>query len=416
MPSIDWQMAAAIATVISSVTFAASAIAVVMQLRQTARGHFFSVTSHLFEIWQSPEFQHDQLFLLHKLGRLTWEEFCAGGRGEHAERAIHRVGGYYDRVGTLVKHRLINKEEILPTIGGYAVAVWHRIQPLVKEMRLRENAVLFQNYESLLPECHECYVPGLDEFSAVDAISPMAEETGGAAFCEFPARLDDEPLNVNGIAKAPDNFASDDTVGEKIVMAPENIEMPTEKMANGQTWMAPDLALPDSDGVAHRLSEFTASGPVVMVYARGAYCPFCSRQLADYAERYGDFKRAGIEVVALSPESRRKSRRLRTTLKLPFPVLSDARFEAAQSFGLLGHEPSGGPTPATLMLDSQRRVMLSTLNEGTKSLLARDVLDYARTAKPGAPSLVPPPQVQQPKPGWLFARGLGNLVVGLVSR
>jgi len=410
MPSIDWQMAAAIATVISSVTFAASAIAVVMQLRQTARGHFFSVTSHLFEIWQSPEFQHDQLFLMHKLGRLTWEEFCAGGRGEHAERAIHRVGGYYDRVGNLVKHHLINKEEILPTIGGYAVAVWYRIQPLVKEMRLRENAVLFQNYESLLPECHECYVPGLHDFSAEEAISPIAEGTGEAAFCELPAGLDEEPLKVNGLAKVPENFASDETVVERIEMAPNDTTM------NEQTWMAPDLALPDSDGVARRLSEFTASGPVVMVYARGAYCSFCLRQLADYAERYGDFKRAGIEVVAVSPESQRKSRRLRTTLKLPFSVLSDARFEAAQSFGLLGHEPSGGPTPATVMLDSQRRVMLSTRNEGTKSLLARDVLDYARTAKPGAPSPVPPPQVQQPKPGWLFARGLGNLVIGLVSR
>src|SRR5882724_5234429 len=161
MPSIDWQVAAAIATVISTVAFAASAIVVVLQLRQASRERYFSVTAHLFEIWQSPEFQHDQLFLLHKLPRSTWEDFCALGRGEHAERAIHRVGGYYDRVGNLVRHNLIDKNDILPTIGGYAVAVWHRIEPLVKELRLRENALLFQNYESLLPDCHECYVPGL---------------------------------------------------------------------------------------------------------------------------------------------------------------------------------------------------------------------------------------------------------------
>jgi peroxiredoxin len=416
MPSIDWQMAAAIATVISSVTFAASAIAVVLQLRQTARGHFFSVTSHLFEIWQSPEFQNDQLFLLHKLGRPTWEEFCEAGRGEQAERAIHRVGGYYDRVGNLVKHHLINKEEILPTIGGYAVAVWYRIQPLVKEFRLRENAVLFQNYESLLPECHECYVPGLEAFSAAPATLSMVEAVGEQTFCELPERLNYEPPRINGIAKPPENFASDETIGERIEMAPEHTEMAAESTStNNQTWMAPDLSLPDSDGVTHRLSEFTSSGPVVMVYARGAYCPFCLRQLSDYAERYGDFKRAGVEVVALSPESQRKSRRLRTTLKLPFTVLSDVKFEAAKSFGLLG-EPSGGPTPATIMLDSQRRVMLSTRNEGTKSLLARDMLDYARTAKPGTASAMPPPQVQQPKPGWLFARGLANFAVGLVSR
>src|SRR5882724_486461 len=98
MPSIDWQVAAAIATVISTVAFAASAIVVVMQLRQAARERYFTVTSHLFEIWQSPEFQHDQLFLLHKLSGTSWEEFCAMGRGDHPERAIHRVGGYYDRV------------------------------------------------------------------------------------------------------------------------------------------------------------------------------------------------------------------------------------------------------------------------------------------------------------------------------
>src|SRR6266478_2325397 len=164
MPSIDWQLDAAVATVFSSIAFAVSAIAVMLQLRQMARERYFSVTAHLFEIWQSPDFQRDQLFILHELPTLTWETFCASGRGKRAERAVHRVGGYYDRVGNLVRHNLIRKEEILPTIGGYAVAVWYRIQPLVKELRLRENAVLFQNYESLLPECHECYVPGLEAF------------------------------------------------------------------------------------------------------------------------------------------------------------------------------------------------------------------------------------------------------------
>src|SRR5579864_4484626 len=162
MFSVDWQLLAEVATTVSSVAVAASAIVVVMQLRQAARERYFSVTAHLFDIFQSADFQHDQLFLLHKLAAPRWEDFCALGRGEHAERAIHRVGGYYDRVGNLVRHGLIRRDDILPTIGGYAVAVWHRIEPLVKELRLRENAVLFQNYEAMLPECHECYVPGLE--------------------------------------------------------------------------------------------------------------------------------------------------------------------------------------------------------------------------------------------------------------
>lgn len=67
MFAIDWQVAAAIATVISTVAFIASAIVVVLQLRQASRERYFSITAHLFEIWQSSDFQHDQLFLLHML-------------------------------------------------------------------------------------------------------------------------------------------------------------------------------------------------------------------------------------------------------------------------------------------------------------------------------------------------------------
>jgi hypothetical protein len=37
---------------------------------------------------------------------------------------LHRVGGFYDRVGNLIRHKLINEDDILHTIGGYAIAVW----------------------------------------------------------------------------------------------------------------------------------------------------------------------------------------------------------------------------------------------------------------------------------------------------
>jgi peroxiredoxin len=415
MPSIDWQVAAAIATVVSTVAFAASAIVVVMQLRQASRERYFSVTAHLFEIWQSPEFQHDQLFLLHKLPQSTWEEFCALGRGEHAERAIHRVGGYYDRVGNLVRHDLIHKQDILPTIGGYAVAVWYRIEPLVKELRLRENAVLFQNYESLLPECRECYVPGIGQLTVADAASSSAVMTGEVApACAIEPVLASEPHQVNGIEAAQLSSSINEHPGRRDEMA---IDDTTIKADAPGAPVVPDLSLLDSDGISHRLSEFTASGPAVLVYARGAWCPFCLRQLSDYADRYGEFKRSGIEVIALSPESQRKSRRLRTGLKLPFTVLSDSKFEAAKSLGLMSHEKPGEPTPATLVLDNQRNVRLSTLNQWEKSLLARDTLEFARAMKQGNPAAtLPAPKVEKPKPGWLFARAFANMAAGLVSR
>lgn len=355
MPSIDWQLAAAVATVFSTVAFAVSAIVVALQLHQAKRERFFSVTSHLFELWQSPEFQHDQLFLLHKLKLTTWESFCAQGRGEHAERALHRVGGYYDRVGNLVRHNLIHKEDILPTIGGYAVAVWYRIEPLVKELRLRENAVLFQNYELLLPECHDCYVPGIGHQTIITASSDGAEQIQRALPIEQIRIVEPQLMNTETL---PVQSSAADHVEKAIAMDP------IDDSLTSKAPIAPDLPLPDTDGISHRISEFTASGPAVLVYARGAHCPFCLRQLSDYADRYSEFKRAGVEVVALSPESQRKSRRLRTGLKLPFTVLSDSKLEAARAFGLIGHEKPGQPTPATIVLDSARHQAVDAQSDG----------------------------------------------------
>jgi len=163
MPMVAWQMVDAIASVVSAAAIVAGAIFVVIQLRQATRDRYVAITSHLFEIWQGTEFQDDQLFLLHKLPVSTWEEFVKLGRGERAERALHRVGGFYDRVGSLIRNGLIKQDDILPTVAGYAIAVWHRIEPLVQEARIRENAFLFQNYEAVLPNCRECYVPELSD-------------------------------------------------------------------------------------------------------------------------------------------------------------------------------------------------------------------------------------------------------------
>jgi peroxiredoxin len=103
-----------------------------------------------------------------------------------------------------------------------------------------------------------------------------------------------------------------------------------------------DFLLHDSDGVAHRLSEFTATGLAVVIYARGSWCPFCLCQLSNYAERFAEFKRSGIEVVARLLENQRRIRRLRKGLRLPFTLLSDTKFEASKALGLEMDERYGG--------------------------------------------------------------------------
>jgi hypothetical protein len=81
---INWQADEAIATIVSSVAIVASAIFVVVQLRQAARERYFTITANLVEIWQSSQFQDDQLFLLHKMNAVSWDEFVVDGRTRQA--------------------------------------------------------------------------------------------------------------------------------------------------------------------------------------------------------------------------------------------------------------------------------------------------------------------------------------------
>jgi hypothetical protein len=195
---MNLQVDAMIATIVSSVAIVASAIFVVVQLRQAGLDRYFAITSHLFEIWQTREFQDDQLFLLHKLPNLSWEDFIAQGRGERTERALHRVGAFYDRIGSLVRHGLIRENDILPTVGGSAIAVWHRIEPIVQEVRRRENAFLFQNFEAMLPTCRECFVPSAIEIARM---APIDGDTLTIAPSEAKRLVEDGNATVLDVSR-----------------------------------------------------------------------------------------------------------------------------------------------------------------------------------------------------------------------
>jgi peroxiredoxin len=98
---------------------------------------------------------------------------------------------------------------------------------------------------------------------------------------------------------------------------------------------APDFTLPDATGVAVRLADLRAAGPVVISFYRGGWCPYCNLELRAYAERSPDFEAAGARVVAISPQTPDASLTLVERAELPFTVLSDVGNVVAASFGLV---------------------------------------------------------------------------------
>jgi hypothetical protein len=158
---MPWDAITSIATVISMIAFVLTALYIRAELKALDKDRYLAITSELFSIWQSKEFMESQLWLVHRLQETTWPEFVRAHRADVGETAFHRIGSFYNRVGTLVRLRLVNKDEILVTIGPHAIAVWQKIRGLVEEARRIESSALFADFEGLLPSCLECYVPSL---------------------------------------------------------------------------------------------------------------------------------------------------------------------------------------------------------------------------------------------------------------
>ena len=98
---------------------------------------------------------------------------------------------------------------------------------------------------------------------------------------------------------------------------------------------APAFRLPDARGGDVALDDLLGGGPVVLVFYRGAWCPYCNLQLAAFQGALADIRAAGATLVAISPQTPDQSLTLAEQRALEFPVLSDAGNEVARAYGLV---------------------------------------------------------------------------------
>ena len=98
---------------------------------------------------------------------------------------------------------------------------------------------------------------------------------------------------------------------------------------------APNFTLPANDGSIVHLSDLICQRPVVVVFIRGQWCPYCYEQvnaLNDVAHR---FEQAGVGLVAITPEVGGRAADLSKELQLSFPILSDVDSGVALAYGCL---------------------------------------------------------------------------------
>lgn len=107
-----------------------------------------------------------------------------------------------------------------------------------------------------------------------------------------------------------------------------------EKMV-GLDDKAPAFELPSTTGETTKLSDLIAEGPLVLIFYRGGWCPYCNATLKAYNKHLRDFKAAGANVVAIAPEIPDKAAQTAATQKIDFPILSDVGNQVAEAYGLV---------------------------------------------------------------------------------
>ena len=108
--------------------------------------------------------------------------------------------------------------------------------------------------------------------------------------------------------------------------------MPNPGIQVGQK--APDFSLKNAFGETVRLSDELKKGPVVLIFYRGAWCPYCNLHLHVLKKANPQFEQYGAQLIAISPQQPDKSAEQVKKDGFSFQVLSDADSAVMKDYAL----------------------------------------------------------------------------------
>ncbi len=98
---------------------------------------------------------------------------------------------------------------------------------------------------------------------------------------------------------------------------------------------APDFIGYDQTGKQVELKKILETGPVVLFFYRGKWCPVCSRYLNDYQDSINIITDQGFNVVAITPESIENVEQTVKVHKLTFKVIYDCQEQIMKDYDVM---------------------------------------------------------------------------------
>ncbi len=158
----------------------------------------------------------------------------------------------------------------------------------------------------------------------------------------------------------------------------------------------PDVALTTPDGTSFFPVAEASKQPLVMIFYRGGWCPFCTLHIAELGQIEGELRDLGLRIVAVSPDRPEKLAEGMEQEELKYTLLSDSSMAAARAFGVafrvdnatveaykgygIDLEDASGethhllPVPAVFVIGSDARINFVYANADYKVRLSGEAL------------------------------------------
>ncbi len=95
---------------------------------------------------------------------------------------------------------------------------------------------------------------------------------------------------------------------------------------------APDFELKDDNDQTVRLSDFRGK-PFVLYFYPKDDTPGCTAEACEIRDDYSEYRKAGVQVLGVSPDSSKSHTRFKKKYDLPFPLLADEEHRVAERYG-----------------------------------------------------------------------------------
>lgn len=94
----------------------------------------------------------------------------------------------------------------------------------------------------------------------------------------------------------------------------------------------PAVDATDIDGGRVALGDLIANGPILLVFYRGGWCPYCNFEVHELTKAYPEYRKRRVTPVAVSVDKPDEASKTEATYVIPFPVLSDSDLAVHQAF------------------------------------------------------------------------------------